>query len=49
MGDKAPKDTRKQAQQKQTKASADKQKKEDAQSARQTANSKITAKSDSQK
>jgi hypothetical protein len=40
MGDKAPKDTRKQAQQKQTKTTADKQKKDEVQAARQAGNPK---------
>ena len=48
MGDKSPKATRKQAQQKQVKSDSDRQRKDDAQAARQVV-AKVTPKSESGK
>jgi hypothetical protein len=49
MGDKSPKSTRKQAQQKQVKTDTDKQKRDDAQAARQAVTTKVAPKSESGK
>jgi hypothetical protein len=49
MGDKSPKATRKQAQQKQVKTDTEKQKRDNAQTARQAVTAKVAPKSESGK